>query len=581
MLSPRSLPWILLGLALALAFLTHAAALGFPFADDDTTQIVGEPHIRSWHFLPQYFTQDIWIHRCGSNYYRPAFLTWLLVNYTLFGLEPMGWHATAILVHLLATGMVYALAAKLCRHQIAAGFAALIFAVHPVSVEAVAWVSGVNEPLMTVLFIASMLCYFQGRERQKAGWQWASALFFLAAILVKETAIILPLLVLLYEWRPGPGLKREISSSKPVLASYAAAVLVYLAGRAAALHGLVPAHGSHFALPVVLSTWPAALWFYLKELVVPWPLGLYHTLPLVTRHRWQNFYLPICGLLAGSAALAACSRRMPSVARLCAWVVLPLLPVLVGLSSFERGQLVHNRYLYLPLAGFSILCALALRQLPFGIARFRSPVSASEAAAPEMHWPWIQFAAVSAVVGILAVAAVVNTDTWSDNQTLYRHAVAVAPGNAAANVSWAQELAAEEQPEAALAFYRQAVALDPDDSRTYYSLGFFQARLKQWHEAERSLVKVTQLKPDEPCLFFGLALIQEEAGDLSPAEASFRRACAAPPVAEGAHYEFALLLEREGRIAEARAQLKAELAIAPDSEARAELDRLNRRTRDP
>jgi cytochrome c-type biogenesis protein CcmH/NrfG len=583
-------PRVLLVLALALAVLSHIAALGFAFVDDDTTQVIGEPHIQSWQFLPQYFTQDIWLHKCGSNYYRPLFLTWLLLNYMFFGLEPLGWHAAVLLVHALATALVYVLVAKLWQDPLTAGFAAVLFAVHPVAVEGVAWVAGANEPLMTVMFLVSLLCYLHARERGQKLWVWSSALCYLAALLVKETAIILPLLVLIYEAasaigrRPSAGDGRDygrtpkavrlaaikqpppghanLGSLATALVPYAAAVLVYLGARGLALHGLAPAHRSSVSLVTVFSTWPAILWFYVKELIIPWPLGLYHTLPFVTQYRMGNFFGPLLGLIAIGAGLAAWSRREPRVGQTCAWLFLPLLPVMTSVAYFDRGQLVHDRYLYLPMVGMVMLGALALRRVKLlDMTRFGLPLT--------------QVVILSAVVCIFGIATVAQTGTWRSNQALYRHAVAVAPDSAPANVAWAQELSAEDQPEAALRYYRQALALDPDDFRTYYSLGFFQAHSQQWEDAEKSLVKVTQLKPQEPCIFFGLALVQKAAGKLPEAEASFRRACSTSPVPEGAHFQLASLLESQGRLREAREELEAELAIGPDPRAEREIEELD------
>ncbi len=144
-----SRPWLfepsrwLLFAALAMAFLAHIAALSVPFLLDDQAQIVMNPHIRAWHFVPGYFTSDVWSQMgCGSNYYRPIFLLWLRLNYCLFAVDPRGWHTAALALHVLATGLIFLLARRVCKDGTAAGCAALIFAVHPVTVESVTWISG-------------------------------------------------------------------------------------------------------------------------------------------------------------------------------------------------------------------------------------------------------------------------------------------------------------------------------------------------------------------------------------------------------------------------------------------------------
>ena len=80
-----------------------------------------------------------------SNYYRPLFLVWLRLNYSLFGREPLGWHVTSILVHALCAALFYLLAVRMVGNTMGAGIGALFFALHPVHVESVAWTSGVTE----------------------------------------------------------------------------------------------------------------------------------------------------------------------------------------------------------------------------------------------------------------------------------------------------------------------------------------------------------------------------------------------------------------------------------------------------
>src|SRR6266542_1146612 len=117
-----------------------------------------------WHSLPGYFKTDIWspIGFMRTNYYRPVFLTWLMLNYQLFGVNAMLWHASAIVCHLAATLLFYFLARRLVGDPRLAGFAALLFGVHPVHVETVAWVSGATEPLFAVFALGTILCHVHG-----------------------------------------------------------------------------------------------------------------------------------------------------------------------------------------------------------------------------------------------------------------------------------------------------------------------------------------------------------------------------------------------------------------------------------
>ena len=98
---------------LAATFLAYAGTLGFGFVFDDTAGIVRNDSLRSWHYVPGYFSSHVWSFlypHLLSNYYRPLFLLWLRLNDALFGLHPWGWHLTSVLAHLGVTCLVYCLA---------------------------------------------------------------------------------------------------------------------------------------------------------------------------------------------------------------------------------------------------------------------------------------------------------------------------------------------------------------------------------------------------------------------------------------------------------------------------------------
>src|SRR5205085_1082795 len=102
-------------------------------------------------------------------YYRPLFNLYLLVNYQLFHLNPAGWHLLLVLWHLLVTLLVYRLARRLLKDEGGALTAALIFGVHPVHIESVAWISGVTEPMLAVFFLGALLGYLRWRDGAAGG----------------------------------------------------------------------------------------------------------------------------------------------------------------------------------------------------------------------------------------------------------------------------------------------------------------------------------------------------------------------------------------------------------------------------
>ncbi|MGB9489529.1 MAG: glycosyltransferase family 39 protein, partial [Terriglobales bacterium] len=185
----------------ALAILVYVMALRYPFIYDDIGQVLKNPSIQSWQNLPQYFTHNVWSHlNAVSNYYRPLFLLWMLLNFSLFGTNPAGWHAASILLHAGATALVYLLARRDLKDNAAAGFCAAIFAVHPIHVECVTWISGVTEPLLAVLFLGCVLCYRRWLDGSDRRWYTASLVLCALALLSKETAVIIVPTLFFYEF---------------------------------------------------------------------------------------------------------------------------------------------------------------------------------------------------------------------------------------------------------------------------------------------------------------------------------------------------------------------------------------------
>jgi Flp pilus assembly protein TadD len=189
---------------LALTFAAYGETLRFQFVHDDREQIVRNPAVHSWRSLPQYFTAHVWAGPYpeeAGNYYRPLFLLWLRINWMVFGQHAWAWHLTTVLTHLLVTLLVYFLAVRVLNDCLTASMAALIFGLHPAHIEAVAWISGVTEPLLAVLLISSFLCYLKKYDDRKKArtWMGSSLILYGLAMLAKETALILPVMIFAYE----------------------------------------------------------------------------------------------------------------------------------------------------------------------------------------------------------------------------------------------------------------------------------------------------------------------------------------------------------------------------------------------
>lgn len=557
-----------MALVLAATFIVYAGTLSFGFVSDDV-YAVGSPFFHSWRYLPRYFSSHVWSYlypHLLSNYYRPLFLLWLRLNDGFFGASAWGWHFASVLAHLGVTWLVYRLALRVLKDTWAATVSALLFGLHPVHLEAVAYVSGVPEPLSTFFILASFLAYLRERGCD-AGWGRAwrviSLALFALSLLAKESGMVLPPLIAASEWLfprkdglwdSGGG---RIRAALRCLLPYVAVMAIYLFVRAWALKGL--AHVvTPLALTTILLTVPFVLAFYIRLLA--WPVGLspYYDTPYVTHPGLRSFVLPLGVVLLAVVVLFAWHRRTResaksesrAIAFLGFWIFLPLVSVL-NFQLLPAGEIAHDRYLYLPSVGFSLLVALALGRLKIGRKQW-------------LGRPTSQVVATASLMLALGFGTVTQSLYWADELTLDSHAYAVAPGNVAATTSLAAAAAARGMDAAALELYKRALDRRPDFWRANVNLAYLYFKLGNWAEADRYFTRSTTIDPTDGNQFMYLGLTRMEEGRLAEAEAAVRRALEVRPDAPGYQFSLGVILEREGKLEAAGQAFREELVQNPD-----------------
>ena len=366
-------PILLLSLISLLSVVLYLGTLSFPFVWDDSPQIVNNPIIRTWSNLPRAFGSDLWYHTTRHQvYYRPLFSSWSILNYSLFELNAWGWHLTNILVHLIAVIAVFYLCRKLGTDDWTAALAALVFAVHPVHIECVAWVSAGSDIIVTVFYILAFIAFLNSRRPENTNWlawRFASVLLLAGSLFTKEMGLSFAAIAALYAWLC-PRADRHSWAQKArdsiiVALPYAVVTVAYLLARKVALHHVAGTFDPHHGWADMLMTLPLVLSQYLRILLLPVGLtGLYYT-PYVVSADPLRFVLPSLMLALLTAAIWYWSRRAndPVIAFAGAWTLVTLAPALY-LRNFTEGDFVRDRYLYLPSVGFAILLAKGIRALP-------------------------------------------------------------------------------------------------------------------------------------------------------------------------------------------------------------------------
>lgn len=338
---------------------------------DDPVYVLDNSAIRSLDgdFIATVFTQP------HAGWWMP--LTWisLAVDYRIWGLNPLGYHLTNILLHSFNAGLVTLIADKLLQERFARGayatrlypvmllLAGLLWGIHPLRVESVAWVTERKDVLNGLFTLASILCYLsyaRKREAGDAGVEWSyrlSLLLFICSLMAKSVSVVLPFLLLIVDWYPLERLRRgrvvSLLIEKVPFFAISAAMALLTVMIAAQRDILI--HSDTLPLVMRLLISGNALFEYCRLLLFPVGIIPLYVIPNPIPY---TFAVNSLAMVAFTCACVYAANRCRCL--LAAWLcfVIPLLPVL---AFFQNGDQSHaSRFTYLPSLAPSILMAVVL-----------------------------------------------------------------------------------------------------------------------------------------------------------------------------------------------------------------------------
>jgi tetratricopeptide (TPR) repeat protein len=401
-------------------------------------------------------------------------LTWLSLelDYTLWGMNPAGYHLTNALLHALAAVLAYRLFAELFDKENgrwAAAVGALLFALHPLRVESVAWISERRDVMCGVFSLAAILYYVRGRVGLSLG-------LFVAALLSKVLAATLPIVLVILDVYPlrKPLNRRTILEKLPFFALALAAGLVgvgrYEGGLTAATHDL----NLYVGLRVMFSAFAPA--FYLLKTVVPFGLYPQYVWSLDPQPMDAQFVaaaVALSGVLAAAGWAWYRGYRGPLAA--LAIYGATLLPVL-SLLRLDRQQIVSDHHTYLASVALAGLAAAG-----WGRWYGRRPDLARSAAAGALL--------------LLAGLTMRQAGFWRDSETLWRRTVEAYPLSITAHNNLGRALAEQGRADEAIAELTTAVDLKPDYAHARYNLGLLLMRRGRLPEAEKQFRASLEREP--------------------------------------------------------------------------------------
>lgn len=443
-------------------------------------------------------------------------LSWLTyaLDHAAWGMNPFGYRLTNLLLHAGGAALAFALFEELLRagapksgerdRSLAAAFGALFFAVHPLRVESVCWISERRDVLSVFLYLLALLLYT--RRARRAGSIVPTFLAFVAACLAKGSAITLPLTMLVLDWFP---LRRRAWAEKiPFLAVSVAVGLVGVLGQKT-FGDMRTLEQAPLALRVSISVY--GLWFYLEKTLLP--LRLSPVYPVPPGFGLGSVLPQLAGLSAAAAAAWALRRRAPAFGAAIVHHAISLAPV-IGLVRFGE-QLVADHYSHLPGIGWGALAAAGFLAAPRGIGRS---------------------AAAGAVVLSLAAGSARLAPLWRDDLTLFTRGVELQPGSRYAHANLAHALRAAGRVDEGAEHERLTIELDPKNWMMRSNYGTWLLAKGRTEEAVAQLRAADSLNGGNPVIRRNLSLAVfnrgnelGRAGRLAEAEAAFREVLTLAP----------------------------------------------------
>jgi tetratricopeptide (TPR) repeat protein len=496
-MSTRTSPWWPASVALA-AVLVYVGALANGFALDDVPLVRDNPAIASVANLPRLLVSPYWA-TAGEHYglYRPLAVVSLAINRALTGPGPFGFHLVNVLLHAGVSALAWFALRRAGSHYGTALLGGLIFAVHPIHVEAVANVAGRAELLAALFAIAAWLAH--GRSR------WAGALLYLGAVLSKESTIAAPLLLAADDRMRGEKDRTLLFRMGP----YILAAIVALGLRATAL-------GSHQAAEatIALDNPAAAAGTVPRILTATWVQARYLALCLWPRHLSSDYSfdaIPVVRSLADPRALAGLAfvalvvaaiawgrKRGAPIAR-GAWIWVVFMLASSNLL-FASGTLMGERLAYLPSLGFCLI-----------VGHLGAALAARGKAAR-----WAVVSASVVVIAALSARTWARVPAWKDNLTLATTDVATTPRSAKLQAGAGIFLEEAHRDAEAEEHLRRAVEIDPTYAQMHYNLGVLLARRGATDEAAEHFRRAIELAPGNPMPRRALADLMRKARPAAP-----------------------------------------------------------------
>ena len=557
-------------------FAVYGNSLGNSFVWDDELLVTGNLSIRSLRNIPELFSSGL-APEVGGNFFRPLQALSYTLDYACWGLNPFGFHLTSILIHIANSILVFFLLSALMKCRVGDGeespgsrmlsrgvpfLTALLFLIHPIQTESVAYIAG-RADLLAALFV--LLSIYFSRDRRKIGRLFLSIVFFLIALSAKEAAIVLPLLIVVYHQI----LRKSVcqpDNEKLAPAGWYYGALFLIALIYAAIRYLIISGGS-----TTVSSNPYS--FYERFLTSAEVILLYLKVLIFPVHlRMERVVFPITTLFSPGVLISAviisgvvigavrAYRRSPIIFFGLAWFSVALLPYM---NWFPLNAEMAEHWLYLPSIGFFLF-------LVMGIIRDSGREQAGlKSCTTSFRFPGaitsfrIGILLLAIVIVILSILTIRRNLDWRNNKTIYLATARDSPQSPRAHYNLGNIYLNEGRLDDAVREFKASIRIKDWDPKSHSNLGKALIGLNRIPEAVREYEIAAGLEPDQAQGLVKLGAVYGMAGRLDEAVVVLLKSIAFDPGQPDAYNNLGSVYTRRERYAEAEQVYRAAIRINP------------------
>ena len=548
-------------LLVALTIAVFAQTAGFDFINyDDGAMVYDNPRVLgglTWENVRWAFSNAV------MGIWMPITVLSYQLDSTFFNGWAGGYHLSSVLVHALNAALLFVVLRLMTRSTGRSLFVALVFAVHPMRAESVAWIAERKDVLCAMFWLLALLAYWHYARKPGVLRYLVILVLTALALMSKSMAVTLPFTLLLLDWWP---LERvDVSSGWRPAARQACRLLLektpllllsivasWLAVQTqAATHAVASLERAPLGLRLANVT--VAYLEYLTHFFLPVRLSIFYPYPVHGHATWRVLIAGALLTTVTAAVLALHRRRCLASGWL--WFLGTLVPV-IGLVQIGAAA-TANRYMYIPGIGIALMIA------------WTWPAPASRRAA------LVTRVLAGVTVVLLMMSTWRETGYFRDTETVFRRAMAVTKDNHVAYQKLGELFAERGRTEEAVQMYRAAQALYPGDAEVNYNLGSVLIQQKAYEEAAFYLAHAVRLAPDHGLAQSNLGVALTQLGRLGEAMEHLAEAIRIDPLRFNARVNYGVALMRAGNLAEAQAQFEKALEIQPgDLIAQANLDQV-------